>query len=64
MPSSEGLQRIARDVSTYLILLILVSTLGPLQFGFHLVSYCRSLLPLPPFLSINYKSYRTGPDIN
>ncbi|RYP74118.1 hypothetical protein DL771_003176 [Monosporascus sp. 5C6A] len=35
MPSS-GLQQLAGDVSAYLILLIFVSTLGPLQFGFHL----------------------------
>ena len=26
-----------RDVTPYLVVLMLVSTLGPLQFGFHLV---------------------------
>ncbi|KAI1250155.1 hypothetical protein MGN70_007207 [Eutypa lata] len=35
MPSTD-LQQVVRDVSSYLILLILISTLGPLQFGFHL----------------------------
>lgn len=38
MPSTD-LQQVVRDVSSYLILLILISTLGPLQFGFHLVRY-------------------------
>jgi hypothetical protein len=28
-----------RDVTPYLLLLMLISTLGPLQFGFHLVSF-------------------------
>ncbi|KAI0179403.1 general substrate transporter [Hypoxylon sp. FL1284] len=36
MPSSSGLRQCVRDVSPYLILLIAISTLGPLQFGFHL----------------------------
>ncbi|OTB00967.1 hypothetical protein M426DRAFT_225605 [Hypoxylon sp. CI-4A] len=36
MPSSSGLRQCIRDVSPYLILLITISTLGPLQFGFHL----------------------------
>ncbi|RYP40448.1 hypothetical protein DL767_001684 [Monosporascus sp. MG133] len=35
MPSS-GLKQLAGDASAYLILLVFVSTLGPLQFGFHL----------------------------
>ncbi|OTA77308.1 hypothetical protein M434DRAFT_402365 [Hypoxylon sp. CO27-5] len=34
--SSSGLRRCIRDVSPYLILLVAISTLGPLQFGFHL----------------------------
>ncbi|KAI1269978.1 general substrate transporter [Xylariaceae sp. FL1019] len=34
--SSTSLRRCIRDVSPFLILLIVVSTLGPLQFGFHL----------------------------
>ncbi|KAI0836567.1 general substrate transporter [Hypoxylon sp. FL0890] len=36
MPSSSGLRQCIRDVSPYLILLVAISTLGPLQFGFHL----------------------------
>ncbi|KAK2044786.1 general substrate transporter [Colletotrichum somersetense] len=32
----SGLRQCMHDVSLYLIVLILVSTLGPLQFGFHL----------------------------
>ncbi|KAI1767137.1 general substrate transporter, partial [Hypoxylon sp. FL1150] len=34
--SSSGLRQCIRDVSPYLILLVAISTLGPLQFGFHL----------------------------
>lgn len=34
---ASALRHFARDVSPYLILLISLSTLGPLQFGFHLV---------------------------
>ncbi|KAI1371105.1 general substrate transporter [Hypoxylon crocopeplum] len=34
--SSTGLRQCVRDVSPYLILLVAISTLGPLQFGFHL----------------------------
>ncbi|RDW82895.1 hypothetical protein BP5796_04386 [Coleophoma crateriformis] len=34
--ASTGLRQCVRDVTPYLLLLILVSTLGPLQFGFHL----------------------------
>lgn len=37
MPSSSGLRQCVRDVSPYLLLLVAISTLGPLQFGFHLV---------------------------
>lgn len=33
---SSGLRQFAHDVSPYLVLLIAVSALGPLQFGFHL----------------------------
>ncbi|KAI1101593.1 general substrate transporter [Jackrogersella minutella] len=36
MPASSGLRQCIRDVSPYLILLVTISTLGPLQFGFHL----------------------------
>ncbi|KAI4862610.1 general substrate transporter [Hypoxylon rubiginosum] len=36
MSSSSGLRQCVRDVSPYLILLVVISTLGPLQFGFHL----------------------------
>ncbi|KAI0095394.1 general substrate transporter [Daldinia grandis] len=36
MASSSGLRQCIRDVSPYLILLVVISTLGPLQFGFHL----------------------------
>ncbi|KAI1081536.1 general substrate transporter [Whalleya microplaca] len=34
--ASSGLRQCIRDVSPYLILLVAISTLGPLQFGFHL----------------------------
>ncbi|KAH9907067.1 general substrate transporter [Xylariomycetidae sp. FL2044] len=34
--ASSGLRQCIRDVSPYLVLLVAVSTLGPLQFGFHL----------------------------
>lgn len=34
---ASGLRQCMRDVSPYLLLLIAISTLGPLQFGFHLV---------------------------
>jgi uncharacterized membrane protein len=43
MPSA-GMRQCIRDVSIYLVYLIFISTLGPLQFGFHLVR------PLPPLL--------------
>ncbi|KAK9793661.1 putative General substrate transporter [Seiridium cardinale] len=33
---ASGFRQFVRDISPYLILLIVVSTLGPLQFGFHL----------------------------
>ncbi|KAB5525544.1 general substrate transporter [Coniochaeta sp. 2T2.1] len=33
---SSGLGRFGQDVSLYLLLIIAISTLGPLQFGFHL----------------------------
>ncbi|KAI1407107.1 general substrate transporter [Hypoxylon sp. FL1857] len=36
MSSSSGLRQCIRDVSPYLVLLVAISTLGPLQFGFHL----------------------------
>ena len=34
---APGLGRFGQDVSAYLLLIIAISTLGPLQFGFHLV---------------------------
>ncbi|KAI1336675.1 general substrate transporter [Xylariaceae sp. FL0016] len=34
--ASSGLRQCIRDVSPYLIVLVAISTLGPLQFGFHL----------------------------
>ena len=49
--ATTGVDRIAtmasalRDVTPYLLVLIVVSTLGPLQFGFHLVS--------PPFVLLS-----------
>ncbi|KAI1501329.1 general substrate transporter [Biscogniauxia marginata] len=51
--ASSGLRQCVRDVSPYLILLLSISTLGPLQFGFHLaelnapqdVISCRVRLP-------------------
>ncbi len=42
---ASGLRRFAQDVSPYLLLLIAITTLGPLQFGFHLVSCSPSALP-------------------
>ena len=29
-----------RDITAYLLFLMLVSTLGPLQFGYHIVRNC------------------------
>ncbi|KAI1211496.1 general substrate transporter [Annulohypoxylon truncatum] len=66
--SSSGLRQCIRDVSPYLILLVAISTLGPLQFGFHLaelnapqdVISCRakqqSLSRLSSVLSLMSKS--------
>lgn len=34
---ASGLRQCMRDVSPYLLLLIAISTFGPLQFGLHLV---------------------------
>lgn len=39
MPAS-GPGQLARHVSPFLILLIFISTLGPFQFGYHLVRHC------------------------
>lgn len=33
----SGVRQCIRDVTVYLIFIIFFSTLGPLQFGFHLV---------------------------
>ncbi|KAI2625048.1 general substrate transporter [Hypoxylon sp. NC1633] len=57
--SSNGLRQCIRDVSPYLILLVAISTLGPLQFGFHLaelnapqdVISCRVRQSVPSRLS-------------
>lgn len=40
--ASGALRRCIHDVTLYLVFLVLISTLGPLQFGYHLVR-------LPPF---------------
>jgi hypothetical protein len=34
------------DVTPYLVVLVVVATLGPLQFGYHLVR-ARSMLTIP-----------------
>jgi hypothetical protein len=34
-----GLRQCLHDVSIYLIFLVAITTLGPLQFGFHLVRH-------------------------
>lgn len=36
--SSGGLRQCVRSVTPYLILIVAISALGPLQFGLHLVS--------------------------
>lgn len=50
MTSSGGLRQCVRDVSPYLLLLVIISTFGPLQFGFHLVS--SQIPPSGPSLTI------------
>jgi hypothetical protein len=35
--AGQGMREAFRDITLYLIILIAVSTLGPLQFGLHLV---------------------------
>jgi len=37
--ASGGVRQCIRDVTPYLLYLMLVATLGPLQFGFHLVCH-------------------------
>ena len=34
---SQSVKQCIRDVTLYLVVLILITTLGPLQFGYHLV---------------------------
>lgn len=59
--ATTGIDRIVtmasalRDVTPFLLVLIVVSTLGPLQFGFHLVSPC-----LPVCLAPSSTLTRTG----
>lgn len=36
---SGSLRQRLQDVSIYLVLLVVIATLGPLQFGYHLVSF-------------------------
>ena len=43
--ASGGTRQRFRDVTPYLLYLVIVAALGPLQFGFHLVSPL-SLCPL------------------
>ena len=35
---AESLRQRLHNVSIYLVLLVFIATLGPLQFGYHLVS--------------------------
>ena len=35
--ASGGMRQCIQDITPYLLFLIFISTLGPLQFGFHLV---------------------------
>lgn len=49
--ASGGMRQCIKDITPYLLLLIFISTLGPLQFGFHLVcditaSYWQKLVQL------------------
>lgn len=37
----SSLRERLRDVSPYLVLLVAIATLGPLQFGYHLVNSAR-----------------------
>ena len=47
MPVSDVSEQLAREVSSFLILLIFITTLGPFQFGYHLVCHhLRSCLSL------------------
>jgi hypothetical protein len=42
--ASAGIRQCIRDVTAYLLYLIFVAALGPLQFGFHLVGAPSPLL--------------------
>lgn len=37
---ADSLRQRLQNVSVYLVLLVFIATLGPLQFGYHLVSPC------------------------
>jgi len=47
--ASAGIRQCLRDITFYLIALIVISTLGPTLFGYHLVRLA-SLLELYPWL--------------
>jgi hypothetical protein len=49
--ASTSLRQRIRDVTLYLVYLIFVTTLGPLQFGFHLVRETPLLLGLNSILT-------------
>jgi hypothetical protein len=42
-----SLRQCVHDVSLYLLFLIVITTLGPLQFGFHLVRPVPAEFPRP-----------------
>lgn len=46
--AGRGIRQCLHDVTAYLILLIVITTLGSLQYGFHLVSSA----PLTPHVSL------------
>jgi hypothetical protein len=47
-PPGVGGRSWTQEVTAYLILLIAIATIGPLQFGYHLV--CGAFIPLLPLL--------------
>lgn len=49
--ANSGMRQCIRDVTLYLLFIILFSTLGPLQFGFHLVYPLSTLLDMPTNIS-------------
>jgi hypothetical protein len=50
--ASLGIRQCVRDVTVYLVVLIAITTIGPLQFGYHLVGILRAprklVTNLPP----------------